>query len=512
MKTKRPEKVTSTTLYALHATRCSRGVTVILVIAFMAIFLVILGTITSYTFTQSRYGRALYAREQAIQIAEAGLEYYRWFLAHNPGNLTNGTGQAGPYAYIVSDPEGSTVGSASLTIVGNRACSVIQSIDITSQGTSDANPLFKRTLFARYMRPSVAEYSHIVSDNVWAGSDRVITGPYHANGGIRMDGLNYSDVTSAVSTWVCNAGFGCNPTNNATPGVFGAGAGSALWQYPVPQIDFPSFFGALGTSTAALKNYAYNDGIMLSPTTTRVDGVQQGGSYSSVGGSEQRGYHIIFRSDGSVDVYRVTGTTLVRGYNSLLGWYNDYSIISSEAYVGRFTPPADCAVIFSQAKTWIEGTVSGKITLVAADEGSFVPNVLFGNNNLTYQTLDGTTGLTVIAEGSIIIPLLSPDIMTVRGIFIAQTGFFGRNHYTTSGSNEVPSQYDAYVQRSQLTTNGSVISFRRVGTKWLCGSPGVYCSGYNNRIDNYDRLLAFSPPPFTPAASADYKFVLWREQ
>lgn len=502
------QKITQT----VPRSQSERGVTVILVIAFMAIFLVVLGTITSYTFTQSRYGRALYAREQALQIAEAGLEYYRWFLAHNPGNLTNGTGAGGPYTYTVTDPEGDTMGEASITVNGNQSCGAIQSVDITSQGESEANPLFKRTLFARYMRPSVAEYSHIVNANVWAGSDRNITGPYHSNGGIRMDGTNNSDVTSAVSTWVCDSSFGCSPTNNSADGVFGAGTGSALWRYPVPQIDFPSFFSSLGTSTTALRLYATADGIMLSPTSTRVNNVQQGSTYSSVGGSEQRGYHLNFRSDGTVDVYRVTGASYVRGYNSLLGWHNDYSIISSQTFIGNLTPPSDCTVIFSQAKTWIEGTVSGKVTLVVADEGSFVPNTLFANNDLTYQTVDGTTGLTVISEGSIIIPLLTPDVMTVRGIFVAQTGFFGRNHYVTTGSNEVPSQYDSYVQQSQLTTNGSVISFRRVGTKWLCGSPGVYCSGYNNRIDNYDRLLAFSPPPFTPSASADFKFVLWREE
>ncbi|MFZ2707329.1 MAG: pilus assembly PilX N-terminal domain-containing protein, partial [Minisyncoccia bacterium] len=86
-----------------NSTRTERGVTIILVVAFMAIFTMILGAITSYTFTQARYGRALYAREQAIQIAEAGIEYYRWFLAHNPYDLTNGTGGAGPYTYTVPD-------------------------------------------------------------------------------------------------------------------------------------------------------------------------------------------------------------------------------------------------------------------------------------------------------------------------------------------------------------------------------------------------------------------------
>lgn len=486
----------------------SRGVTIILVLAFMAIFTVILGTITSYTFMQARYGRALYAREQALQVAEAGLEYYRWFLAHNPNNLTNGTGQPGPYEYDVVDPEEGEVGTASLSVVGNASCGIVGSIDITSEGTAHADPLYKRTLFARYMRPSVAVYSHIVNANVWAGADRVINGPYHSNLGIKMDGTNNSDVTSGVSTWVCDSSFGCNPTVNNAPGVTGSGPGSALWRFPVPQIDFPG----MATNFGSLRGYAYVDGILLSPTTTRVDGVQQGAQYSSVGGSQQRGYHLIFRSDGTVDIYRVTATDSVRGYDSISGWHDDYSIINTQVYIGRFTPPADCSIIYSDAKVWIEGTISGKITLVAADTGSFTPDITFGNNDLDYATFDGTTGFTAIAERSIYIPLLVPSDMTVRGIFVAQTGWYGRKHYRSSGTNSVPAQYSGYVLRDVLRTTGSVVSNLRVGTKWLCGSPATYCSGFNNRFDNYDRLLAFFPPPFTPSASADYTFVLWREE
>ena len=74
----------------------------------------------------------------------------------------------------------------------------------------------------------------------------------------------------------------------------------------------------------------------------------------------------------------------------------------------------------------------------------------------------------------------------------------------------MPSAYDSYVNQTLLTTIGTVVSNGRIGTKWTCS--GVFCSGYNNRVDTYDRLLAFSPPPFTPSSSPDFKLVLWREQ
>ena len=47
----------------------SRGVTTLLVVAFMGIFLIIMGAITSYSFEQAKYGRVLLGREQALHVA-----------------------------------------------------------------------------------------------------------------------------------------------------------------------------------------------------------------------------------------------------------------------------------------------------------------------------------------------------------------------------------------------------------------------------------------------------------
>lgn len=486
--------------------RDERGVTVMLVLAFMGIFLFLLGTILSYVLTQGKYGRALYAREQAVNVAEAGLEYYRWFLAHNPNIMQTGAGLVSPASYTVSDPEGSSMGSASVTATLNTSCGRVQSADLVSVGTANINPLYKRTLNARYMRPSVAEYSNIINANVWAGDDRVITGAYHSNGGVRMDGDSNSIVSSALLTWSCTSSFGCSPTQTQ-PGVFGSGSGAALWKFPAASFSF----AGISTDFPTLQTYAQNDGIKLNPTNVRVNGSQQGGTFSSVGASDQRGFRIVLRADDTVDIYRVTGTVGVdaQRIDNIGTWTTDYHIISSQAYVGRYAIPSDCRVIFAQAKVWLEGTVGSKVTVIAADTGSFQPDIVL-SGDIVYASGAGSSGLTAIAERSILIPLNSPDAMTIRGVFVAQNGYIGRNYYTTTGKNDVPSQYDSYVIQSSLTTIGSVISNNRVGTQWSCS--GVMCSGYEERTDTYDRLLAFDPPPFTPAASPDYKLVLWREQ
>lgn len=488
------------------------GLTTLLVIAFMGIFLLIMGTITSYAFEEAKYGRALLGREQALHAAEAGLEYYRWFLAHNPGDLQNGTGLPGPYSYTVADPEtGTTIANASIAVTGNSQCGQIQSIDVTSTGTATANSGFPRTLFARYMRTSVAAYSYVLNSSVWAGPSLSITGNYFSNGGIRMDATNNSYVQSALSTWNCTSSYGCSPTQSSAPGVVGSGSGSLLWQYPVSSIDFTG----MNTSLANLKTYAQsNGGLYFAPAS---------------GSTTQRGYHLIFNSGGTVTVKQVTSTIALPSYTSTHGWalpgYDsfgypaEYSIINSETAGTTYAIPSTCSLIFVDDRAWVEGTVLGKVTVVAATPSSSATTPdAYITNNISYATYDGTSGLTLIAEGGVLIPLTSPATLTIHGIFVAIAGAFERPFYTDDPSYGCPydvscvsSSYPSYVTRTQLTLVGSIVSSLRTGTQWVDGSNNPV-SGFLNRISSYDRLQATNPPPFTPFASTNYGFVLWREQ
>lgn len=464
---------------------------VVLVLVFTGVFLMITGALSGYIFVQHRLQVKKELRERALQIAEAGVDYYKWFLAHFPGNLTDGTGQAGPYVHQYADPEGGVAGSFSLAVNGNPECGATTAIDIESTGKTAEDPAFSRVVSARYARPSVAEYAYIVNTNVWAGADRVITGRYHSNGGVRMDGDNQSNVTSSVSTWQCTSSFGCSPTQTVA-GIFGGGTNPALWSYPAPSIDFAGITVDLNT----LKGYARD----------------QGGLYFGPAGGEsnKRGYQTIFKSDGSVDVYKVTDTTWVWGYNGT-EWAKEYTLIANKTFLGTYAIPASCSVVFVEDRLWIEGVVKGKVTIASADisQPNYATDVIL-RRDITYAQNDGTDGLAVIAEQNVLIPLDSPENMNLSGIFIAQNGYYGRNYYTASGDFAVPPEYAGDAKQGTLTTIGTVVSNGRTGTAWSCG--GVFCSGYQTRIDSYDGRLASDPPPFTPNTSADYKFIRWREE
>lgn len=490
-----------------------RGVTVILILAFMGVFALVLSALTGFVFQQSKYGRALYAREQAFQIAEAGLEYYRWFLARNPSIMTAGVGLETPYTYTVKDPEGPTLGTAEITATPNLSCGAVQWIDLESEGAASLDSSFSRTLSARYMRPSVAEYAFLYDTTVWFGSTNSGVGPYHANNGMRMDGSTNSTVSASVSQVYCDnsyssmgcSGTGGNPSAGWKNGVFGNSANTTLWAYPVPSVSFAN----MAVNFATLRSYAQADGVMLNPTSVTRDGVQQGSTFTSVGANDQRGFHLTFLSNGTVQVRRVTATnssSSIYSYNDVDGGYYSYPVIVTETLIDTISLPSDCALIFSQAKTWIDGVVSGKVTVIAADTGAYVPDIIL-NGNITYATSDGSSGLTAVAEGSVHLGLVVPTNMTISGIFVAQTGQYGRDYYV---SGSMSSSYDPYITRTSLTVNGTLVSALRGAVCWVSG--GVCVSGFSSRYNTYDRVLAFSPPPFTPAVSTDYELALWQEE
>ena len=73
------------------------------------------------------------------------------------------------------------------------------------------------------------------------------------------------------------------------------------------------------------------------------------------------------------------------------------------------------------------------MTIAAADVASAAinPQIIL-NGNITYTSAT-TSGLLAIAEQDVLIGLSVPTDMTLNGIFVAQNGRFGRNHYVQSG-------------------------------------------------------------------------------
>ncbi len=463
----------------------------ILALVFISIFAMISAALLNVSIYYGRLLKSKDIKSEAFNIAESGLEYYEWFLSVFPNDPTDGTSGPGPYIHDVLDKEtGEKLGAFELKINPKYNCKELQYMDIESTGYSEENPNIKKTVKARILKPSVANFSYVIDADVWAGASRNIVGPYHSNGGIRMDGTNNSIVTSAKSTWLCTSSFGCSPSV-WVPGVFGSGPNSNLWVYPTKSISSNTF----SLDFVHLKDLAQNYGGIYLPEFT--------GEY----GDDRQGYWLRFRDNGTVDIYKVYYASGVWGYREEYGynyswnygWRYERNRIRSYSYLGNFAIPSECSLIYSEEKLWVEGELDGKLTVVAArTTGSYQPEIVL-SNNITYKDEDGSDGLLLFAQSYILIPEYSPNYMYLNGIFVAQNGSFGRSLYY-------------YNTRDTLTIHGTVVSKERVGTSWGCGFTGYFCSGYANRINSYDRFLRDDPPPFIPSISDDLLLIRWSEE
>ncbi len=465
------------------------GFFLVIVLVFGAIFFTMSSAFIGYIVTQSKVVEQRYDLDLASDIAEAGLNYYKWYLAHYPNDVTNGTGLPGPYVHTYYDPEGGPLGEFSLEIASTTYCGDVASLDVQSTGRVFSSDV-ERTITARYARPTVAEYAFIFNSNVWAGSSLNIVGPYHSNQGIRMDGTNNSTVTSGVTTWSCTATFGCSPTQNRN-GVFTTtgNANPLLFSFPSTPINFNNLTVDLSNMQSRAQN---NGGIYIPPS----------GNF---------GYRVTFNADGTVTVRRVTQTRQYDAYSQELGDHQERNIIQTTTNYGTYTINASCPLIYVADKVWLEGTVNQKVTIAAAGTDSYGndPDLIL-QGNITYVD-PSQDGLLAIGENNVLLGVDVPDTMNISGIFVAQKGRFGRNDYEYADlpNPSGPLDYRPYYERQTLNMTGTVVSNGRVGTQWVSGT--TFQSGFRNRNNTYDRNLVDSPPPLVPNTSDVYEFIEWRE-
>ncbi|MCX6778866.1 MAG: hypothetical protein NTU97_01385 [Candidatus Magasanikbacteria bacterium] len=414
--------------------------------------------------------------EQAFQIAEAGVEYYRWHLAHYGSDYTDGTGGAGPYVHDYKNKDGQVIGQFSLAITPPAFGSSI--VTITSTGYTAEQPNTKRKLQMRLGFPSLADYAFLTNSDVWIGDNESIHGKLHANGGIRFDGTADAPITSAKPTYVCKPVFGNGCNNTVKPGVWGSGGPSEFLKFPVPAFDF----GAITIDLSDIRS-----------------GAQTGGFYRSSSGS--RGYHIKFKSNGTFDFYKVTSLRSVPspGYGKDVDdvkHYESYDV-SAETLLGNYVNPSN-GLIFIEDQVWVEGTVKGHITI---GSGKFPVNpntytTIVIPNNILYTTKDGTDSLGLIAQKHILIPRYSPNNLEIDAAVIAQNGSAQRFYYTGNILDN-------------LTIYGSVVSNGVWTWSWVT-QGGSVVSGYRNTVTNYDTNLTYNPPPSFPMGT-EYHVISWRE-
>lgn len=462
----------------------------------VAVVLIVGAGLLPLLLLQQREGRKLGQSEQVYHVAEAGINYYRWHLAHNPDDFTDGTGGPGPYVHPYKNRDGVTIGQYSLNIIPPPTGSTL--VTIQSTGTLTDNPVPSRTLTVKMGIPSLSKYAVAANDNMRFGAGTETFGEIHSNGGIRYDAIAHGLVTSAQATYDDPDHTGPNEpgvhTHQPNPdAVFLGGR-----QYPVPPLDF----NGITADLAALRTAAQTNGIYLTA-------------------SGAQGYHLTLRSDDKVDMRRVTTqfNCQVRTRRNIFlpwgPWYGSWSISTEAAFTYQSgsslaVPLPANGVIFVEDDIWVDGTInSARVTIVAArDPLASGSATIVVNNDLKYTNYDGQDAIGLIAQTDMSVGLVSSNVLRVDAAIIAQRGRAGRYYYNTGSTNvqNSPSNCTSgYVYRSTFTNLGSIVTNQRYGFAYADGT------GYATRNLTWDSNLLFAPPPRFPT-TGQFSVINWDEQ
>ena len=222
---------------------CSRkkhqGSVLVYSVLVIFIFSVVMLGILAYATMQLRVVRGSINKEKAFQIAESGVNYYQWRLAHFPTDFWDGNASTTPGPYIhdyIDKDTNEKIGEFSLEIIPPSVGSTITTIKST--GYTIDSPLQKKSVTVRYGVPSLAKYAFLTQSDVWIGSTESVSGEMHANGGIRFDGTGNAPITSFKNDLPPGPGYQCYPYHGCSgsyewkPGVWGSANATtqAFWQ------------------------------------------------------------------------------------------------------------------------------------------------------------------------------------------------------------------------------------------------------------------------------------------
>jgi hypothetical protein len=297
-----------------------------------------------------------------------------------------------------------------------------------------------------------------------------------SNNGIRFDGVGNAPISSAKSTYTCPSSQGspCPTTKN---GVWGAASQAIknFWQFPVPVVDF----SALTSNLATMKSSAQSAGIYLPPSNTN-------------------GYSIVFNSNGTVSVYKVTSlTSTPTGWDVNGNAHNEDIDYNARSHQYTVAIPTN-GIIYIEDNTWVEGTVNGRVMLAAA-KLPYVANTapsIYIPNNIIYQAKDGSSVLGLLSQKNVIVTYNAPTNLEVDAALVSQNGSAQFFLYSTPRI------------KNSITIYGSIMSFGQWTWTWVNGS-GNNVSGFTNTTSTYDNNLLYSPPPSFPLSSAGYKQLSW---
>jgi hypothetical protein len=513
------------------------GSALIYVLAVVAAASVLFAGTIQFVVSHVRFNASLEPNAQSIQLAESGIYFYRWYLAHNVegksvsqiesfwnsdplGVDDNGDGDCddpdtadgdgdGTEAYVADykDETGAVIGQYKICVTPPEEYSTV--IYVESRGYAESSGIKKEhAIRARLRKPSWSEFAVLGNNMIRLSEGTEIYGPIHINGGFHFDGTAHNVVTSAVDSYCDSDGDvkddGGTPCGGwwsggvMRPGVWAANVpGSdnsvdpddtehflAGKQYPVVSQDFNSV-----TADFSLMQEAASD---MSVTDDRG-----GGTIDLNYNSSGRGRLIEFGvpSPGKMRITRV------RRFSS--SNYNITRLYTGNSNVDEFDIP-DVAIIYVADNVWVEGDIPAdkRITIAAHNSSGFsTPRIFIGRDDIYYEDYDSDTVLGLAAEGDISLirdsdgDLSAPDgsdeeTLHIDAVLLSQKGRIGRDYFGD--------------YKDTLELYGAIATNERMGFGYTDGT------GFETRILIFDNNVLYGAPPLFPTGNS-YAIDLWDE-
>ena len=333
-------------------------------------------------------------RNQAMHIADAGLNEYMYRLSANGYDYWKDNPELGPL-----ELEGGT-----WNVTAEEAGELIR---LRSEGTLNTGQ--RRVVNALVRFPTFADYAWVLgTGNITFGATTVVDGKVRINGNI------YNSGTLKKKAYACGTGKRCYSGSSSAPKAVNYPGG---WQDgALPTVDFTK----ISTDIAKLKATA-----------------QAENTYYPASGA--KGY-----------VVTLAGSTVI--IEKILTLNLTYSSDPTKPKVGEMTldSPVTIAVpasgvIFFDDNVYPKGTYGSPVTLATSKDMVFIANLTRGTG-----TPKAVCGL--VAQGKTTWPMYyvqMPTDLTVEAAILAQTGTIGF---------DAPSSYNSTVnmKRNDLTLRGSL--------------------------------------------------------
>lgn len=485
----------------------SKGAITAYLLIVVSISVTLLSSLVIFVSSSQRKSLNEVYRQSALKMAESGVYYYRWYLAHELDgknarevidywNSETPIGIFQSFEKDVLNFSGEIIGHYSLEVDPPKNGSTI--VILRSTGWDIKHPEIKKTVQVRFRRPSWSEYSVLANDVMRFGEGTVVYGPIHSNNGIRFDGIAHNVISSSVETYrdpdTGQWKDGVWTSQSDESQVFLAGK-----LFPVASIDF----NGVTADFLTMQIEAENNGIYLAEDYFEKTNcvyekrLRRWGTYCDTETIHVLGYHLTLRTDDKVEIRRVTE------YGDQGSWgYRDeapYDIREEDEPTISDFP--ENGLIFSNKPIWVDGQIdTARITIVSANLNEAIDTDIYINNDILYTNKDGNDIIGLIAENNISVGLYSEDNLEIDAALLAQKGRVGRmNYYNTD-----------YKMRDTITIFGSMATNQRYGFAYVNTRTGLRVSGYDKRYLYFDNSLLYFPPPYFPTGNV-YKLDLWEE-